>query len=205
MSEKPTIFVVDDDTAVLDSLKLLLGLAGFQVETFSSARAFLEAWRDGRPGCLVSDIRMPEMGGLELQQELTRMGAQLPVIFITGHGDVQKAVRALKAGAADFIEKPFEEETLTRAIQAALRGAQPQQRQRQEITGLAARLETLTPREREVMDLVAEGNSNKSVAIKLGISARTVEIHRARMMEKMKAANLSELVRMAIKLKEGGL
>jgi two-component system response regulator FixJ len=205
MTETPTIFVVDDDTAVLDSLKLLLDLAGFKVETFASAQAFLDAWQDGRPGCLVSDIRMPGMDGLELQQELMRRGAQLPVIFITGHGDVQKAVKALKDGASDFIEKPFEEETLTSAIQAALKGAQPQQRQRQEVAGLAARLQTLTPREREVMDLVAEGNSNKSVALKLGISARTVEIHRARMMEKMKAANLSELVRMAIKLKEGTL
>jgi two-component system response regulator FixJ len=182
MTETPTIFVVDDDTAVLDSLKLLLDLAGFKVETFASAQAFLDAWQDGRPGCLVSDIRMPGMDGLELQQELMRRGAQLPVIFITGHGDVQKAVKALKDGASDFIEKPFEEETLTSAIQAALKGAQPQQRQRQEVAGLAARLQTLTPREREV-----------------------VEIHRARMMEKMKAANLSELVRMAIKLKEGAL
>lgn len=198
-ADKP-VFLVDDDAAVRDSLALLLGVAGFKVQAFGSAVDFLGAFDPGEPGCLVTDIRMPGMDGLELQAELMRRNIELPVIFITGHGDVAKAVQALKAGAYDFIEKPFEEETLTGSIRQAFDSEAGRQafRQRREQAGVSTRRQLLTPREAQVMDLVVEGHSNKSIAQKLGISARTVEIHRARVMDKMKARNLSDLVRMAL-------
>lgn len=198
-ADKP-VFLVDDDAAVRDSLALLLGVAGFKVQAFGSAGAFLDAYDPEQSGCLVTDIRMPGMDGLELQAELMRRNIDLPVIFITGHGDVAKAVQALKAGACDFIEKPFEEETLTGSIRQAFEseGHRQSSRQRREQAGISSRRQLLTPRESQVMDLVVDGHSNKSIAQKLGISARTVEIHRARVMDKMKARNLSELVRMAL-------
>lgn len=198
-ADKP-VFLVDDDAAVRDSLVLLLGVAGFKVQAFGSAIDFLDAFDPDEPGCLVTDIRMPGMDGLELQAELMRRNVDLPVIFITGHGDVAKAVQALKAGAYDFIEKPFEEETLTSSIRQAFDSEAGRQasRQRREQAGISTRRQLLTPREGQVMDLVVDGHSNKSIAQKLGISARTVEIHRARVMDKMKARNLSDLVRMAL-------
>jgi two-component system response regulator FixJ len=194
------VFLVDDDAAVRDSLVLLLGVAGFKVSAFASAHDFLDGFTADQPGCLVTDIRMPGMDGLELQDELMRRNIDLPVIFITGHGDVAKAVRALKAGACDFIEKPFEEETLTDSIRQAFEDEANRQapRARREAAGVVARRSLLTPREVQVMDLVVEGHSNKVIAQNLGISARTVEIHRARVMDKMKARNLSDLVRMAL-------
>ncbi|MBI4967549.1 MAG: response regulator transcription factor [Rhodospirillales bacterium] len=201
-TDAPTVFVVDDDAAIRDSLQILLSLAGFSVECFEGARPFLESGSAQRLGCLVADIRMPGMDGLELQQELRKRGSGLPVIFITGHGDVAMAVRALKSGAADFIEKPFEDRVLTAAIGQALDRDERQRQTRLEAEHLAQRHATLTPREREVMDLVVEGQSNKLVAQRLGISARTVEIHRARVMEKMRADTLSDLVRMALRLAE---
>jgi FixJ family two-component response regulator len=194
------VFLVDDDAAVRDSLVLLLGIAGFKVRAFGSAVDFLDNFLPGQPGCLVTDIRMPGMDGLELQGELMRRNIDLPVIFITGHGDVAKAVQALKSGAHDFIEKPFEEEVLTDSIRQAFEEETSSRgpRARRETAGVNARKAMLTPREAQVMDLVVEGHSNKSIAQKLGISARTVEIHRARVMDKMKARNLSDLVRMAL-------
>lgn len=196
------VFLVDDDAAVRDSLVLLLGVAGFKVQAFSTALDFLDAYVPGQAGCLVTDIRMPGMDGLELQAELMRRNIDLPVIFITGHGDVSKAVRALKAGAHDFIEKPFEEETLTDSIRQLFEeeAGRLAPKSRRETAGISTRRSLLTPRESQVMDLVVDGHSNKSIAQKLGISARTVEIHRARVMDKMKARNLSDLVRMALNL-----
>jgi two-component system response regulator FixJ len=202
MKPEGTVFVVDDDEAVRRGLAALLGARGYAVETFPSAEAFLARVPPEPPACLLADVRMPGMSGLELQAELKRRGARLPVVVITGHGDVAMAVAALKAGALDFIEKPFDADAIVAAardgiglsVAAAARGAD-----RAEI---ARRVAALTPREREVMDLVVAGQPNKVIAFRLEIAVRTVEIHRARVMEKTAARNLSELVRMAIALEE---
>ena len=198
MSSEPTVFVVDDDQAMRTSLQWLIESTGMQVRTFDSADAFLAAYYPGRAGCLLLDVRMPGMSGLELQSYLAREGYRLPVIIITGHGDVPMAVRAMKAGAVDFIEKPFNDEFLLDSIRRALavdaeqRGLQVRQAE------IATRLALLTPREHEVMEMVAEGRSNKEIANALGVSAKTVEAHRARVMEKMEARSLAELVRMVL-------
>jgi len=195
---EPTVYIVDDEPAIRDSLAMLLRSVGLASRTFPSAPAFLEGFDAGAPGCLVADVRMPGMSGLELQEALRARQAALPVIIITGHGDIAMAVRAMKAGAADFIEKPFNEQVLLDAVHRALaqRPGEPQPSAvRAEIE---ARVATLTPREREVMLLVAEGRPNKVVATRLGLSTRTVEVHRAKAMEKMQARSLAELVRMAI-------
>jgi FixJ family two-component response regulator len=195
---EPTVYIVDDEPAIRDSLAMLLRSVGLASRTFPSAPAFLDGFEDGAPGCLVADVRMPGMSGLELQEALRARAAALPVIIITGHGDIAMAVRAMKAGAADFIEKPFNEQVLLDAVHRALaqqRTGEPPSAVRAEIE---ARVATLTPREREVMLLVAEGRPNKVVATRLGLSTRTVEVHRAKAMEKMQARSLAELVRMAI-------
>ena len=196
---EPTVYIVDDEPAIRDSLAMLLRSVGLASRTFPSAPAFLEGFDAGAPGCLVADVRMPGMSGLELQEALRARQAALPVIIITGHGDIAMAVRAMKAGAADFIEKPFNEQVLLDAVHRALAqqrpGEPPPSAVRAEIE---ARVATLTPREREVMLHVAEGRPNKVVATRLGLSTRTVEVHRAKAMEKMQARSLAELVRMAI-------
>jgi len=195
---EPTVYIVDDEPAIRDSLAMLLRSVGLASRTFPSAPAFLEGFDAGAPGCLVADVRMPGMSGLELQEALRARQAALPVIIITGHGDIAMAVRAMKAGAADFIEKPFNEQVLLDAVHRALAqqpGEPPPSAVRAEIEG---RVATLTPREREVMLLVADGRPNKVVATRLGLSTRTVEVHRAKAMEKMQARSLAELVRMAI-------
>lgn len=197
MSE-PTVHVVDDEPAIRDSLAMLLRSVGLATRTFPSAGAFLEAFGPQTDGCLVADVRMPGMSGLELQEALAARGSTLPVIIITGHGDVAMAVRAMKAGAADFIEKPFNEQLLLDAVHRALASRRPSAAQGPGRAELEARVATLTPREREVMLLVAEGRANKVVATRLGLSTRTVEVHRAKVMEKMQARSLAELVRMAI-------
>ncbi|MGH7005481.1 MAG: response regulator transcription factor [Alphaproteobacteria bacterium] len=200
MSPKATIFIVDDDEAVRRGLGALLGAKGYSAETFSSAEAFLaHAHAPGR-SCLLVDIRMPGMSGLELQRELRRRGSTLPVIVITGHGDVPMARTALKAGAVDFLEKPFDSDALLAAIEEALNFAVAAGAAALDRAALAERVATLSPREREVMDLVVAGQPNKIIAFRLKIAVRTVEIHRARVMEKTGARNLSELVRMAIRL-----
>jgi FixJ family two-component response regulator len=195
----PIVYIVDDEPAIRDSLAMLLRSVGLASRAFSSAPAFLEGFDPRAPGCLVADVRMPGMSGLELQEALRARAAALPVIIITGHGDIAMAVRAMKAGAADFIEKPFNEQVLLDAVHRALAqhrpGGAPPSAARGEIE---ARVATLTPREREVMLLVAEGRPNKVVATRLGLSTRTVEVHRAKAMEKMQARSLAELVRMAI-------
>ena len=199
MKEKPaTVFVIDDDEAVRTSLRLLLKSVGLPVETFASAQEFLDQFDGDRPGCLVLDIRMPGMSGLDLQQKLNAVHSITPIVFITGHGDVPMAVEAMQAGAVDFIQKPFRDQDLIDGIHRALdtdRANRAELRERDEIR---RRMGQLTPREREVLDLVTQGKANKVIAGDLNVSQRTVEIHRARVMEKMGASSLAHLVRMVI-------
>lgn len=200
MTVEPTVFVIDDDVAVRRFLSGLIGSVDLGVTTFASAQEFLDAYEPGLPGCLVLDIRMPGMSGLELQRELSRRAIALPVIILTGHGDVQIAVRAMKAGAYDFVEKPFNNDLLLGSIQSAVaenRHADSMRSQRNEIVG---RQESLTPRERQVFEILVTGETNKGIARRLDISERTVEIHRAKVMEKMRAKSLAELVKMAMTL-----
>ena len=197
---RPTIFVVDDDMAVRDALKLLLRSVGQAVETYGSAQEFLDAYSEDRPGCLVLDIRMPGMSGLELQQKLNEKHSILPIIFITGHGDVPMAVEAMQAGAVDFIQKPFRDQDLIDRINQALEKDANNRAALGERNDIRKRLETLTPREREVLDLVVHGKANKVIAGDLKLSQRTVEIHRARVMEKMQASSLAHLVRMVLEV-----
>ena len=199
---QPTVFVVDDDEAVRDSLRVLLKTVGINAETFASGGEFLDSYDPDRPGCLVLDIRMPGMSGMELQEQLVVRNAILPVIFITGHGDVPMAVHALRSGAVDFMQKPFSEQALLDRIQQVL---EQNGRDREKLASreaIRARMGRLTPRERQVMNLVVNGNANKVIAIDLGVRVRTVEIHRARVMEKMEAISLPHLVRMFIEVSD---
>jgi RNA polymerase sigma factor (sigma-70 family) len=193
-----TVHIVDDDAAVRDSLALLLELKGIASRSHASAEAFLQAY-DGRPGCVVVDLRMPGMSGLALQSELKRRGIALPLIMVTAYGDVPTARAALKAGAFDFVEKPIEEERLVATLQAALAAAQAEQAGAEELAAYRARLERLTAREREVLDMVVEGRHNREIAEALAISPRTVEVYRARMMEKLQVRRLPDLVRLAFR------
>jgi FixJ family two-component response regulator len=197
---RPTIFVVDDDAAVRDALKMLLRSVGQAVETYGSGQEFLDTYSEDRPGCLVLDIRMPGMSGLELQQKLNEKHSILPIIFITGHGDVPMAVEAMQAGAVDFIQKPFRDQDLIDRINQALEKDAANRAALGERNDIRRRLETLTPREREVLDLVVHGKANKVIAGDLKLSQRTVEIHRARVMEKMQASSLAHLVRMVLEV-----
>jgi RNA polymerase sigma factor (sigma-70 family) len=195
---EPTVFIVDDDLAVARSLRWLIESVQLKVETFASAQAFLDGYDAAKPGCLVLDVRMPGMSGIELQERLTAQRIRVPIIFITGHGDVQMAVRAVQAGAFDFIEKPFNDQDLLDRMQRAI-SFDAERRGRDTLRAqLCALFASLTPREREVMDLVVEGMSNKAVANTLGLSAKTVEVHRAKVMEKMNARSVSDLVRMSM-------
>jgi two-component system response regulator FixJ len=199
MKEKPaTVFVVDDDDAVRTSLRLLLKSVGLPVETFASAQEFLDAFDADRAGCLVLDIRMPGMSGLELQQRLNEIHAIVPIVFITGHGDVPMAVEAMQHGAVDFIQKPFRDQDLIDRINQALEKDRDNRAGLKERDAIRRRMQQLTPREREVLDLVTQGKANKVIAGDLNVSQRTVEIHRARVMEKMGASSLAHLVRMVI-------
>ena len=194
-----TIFVVDDDTAVRTAVKRLIQSLGFTVETFDSAQAFLKHEPHDGPACLLLDIRMPVTSGIELQEQLAKAGVQIPIIFITGHGNIPMSVKAMKAGAVDFIEKPFEDQKLIDAIQAAIAKNKQFRTEQAEINELQLRVDSLTPREHEVFRLVVSGMLNKQIAFDLGISEKTVKIHRSRVMQKMKAASLASLVRMAEK------
>jgi two-component system, LuxR family, response regulator FixJ len=198
MAEPPLIHVVDDDASVRDSLTLLLESAGFQVRVYDSALSFLAAAPPRGVGCVLTDVQMPELNGIELQQRMGAVGIQLPVIVMTGQGDVPIAVQALKAGATDFLEKPFEDEQLLSAVNGAIAVSQRASAEAAAVAEIAARLATLTPREREVLDRLVAGQPNKTIAYDLGSSPRTVEVHRARVMEKMQARSLAELVRMTI-------
>ena len=195
MTSESVVFVVDDDQAIRTSLKWLIESVGLRVEAYASADELLRNYYPGRAGCLLLDVRMPGMGGLELQEYLARHHISLPIIIITGHGDVPMAVRAMKAGAVDFIEKPCNDELLLESIRAALTIDQRQREVQGQRAEIAACLAHLTPREHEVMLMVTEGRSNKEIALDLGVSAKTVEAHRARVMEKMQVRSLAELVR----------
>jgi len=194
----PTVFVVDDDQAMRSSLKWLIESIGMQVKTYGSADEFLSSYFPGRAGCLLLDVRMPGMSGLDLQAYLAQEDSRLPVIIITGHGDVAMAVKAMKSGAVDFIEKPFHDEELLTSIRNALEFDEKRRALQSRRAEIAVRLAELTPREHEVMAMVTEGRANKEIATVLGVSAKTVEAHRARVMDKMGASSLAELVRMAL-------
>ena len=198
MSSSPIVHVVDDDVAVRKSLAFLLSTAGMAVRVHESAIAFLEVLSEVKDGCVVTDIRMPVMDGLELQRELNKLRISLPVIVITGHGDVPLAVEALKAGASDFIEKPFDDETIILAIRSALARHANEAQNDARIAQVRSRLKSLSEREQEVLNGLIVGKPNKIIAYDLSLSARTVEIYRANVMTKMEAKSLSELVRMVL-------
>ena len=191
----PIIFVVDDDQAVRQSTEMLIRSMGLRVEAFESAAEFLEDFDRQQPGCVILDIRMPGMSGLELQEHLNGMGAAIPVIFVTGHGDVPMAVRAMKLGAVDFIQKPFRDQELIDRVHAALDRDAEKRKESKVRQKIQDRVDLLTSREQEVMHLVVEGHANKEIAFELGLSPRTVEIHRSRVMSKMEASSLPDLVR----------
>jgi RNA polymerase sigma factor (sigma-70 family) len=194
----PTVYIVEDDAAVRDSIALMLGLAGYRTALFADAESFLAAWREDLSGCVLTDLRLPGRSGVELQAELRRRGSRLPFVFITAHGDVATARRAFLAEAVDFIEKPFSEEQLRAAVEAAL--ARDAERLRRDALrrAEAERLAALTPREREVLEKAALGLHAKEIARALGISPRTVEVHKTRIMAKLGVRNVAELVRFAL-------
>ena len=201
---EPTVFVVDDDEPVRDAIGMLLETVDIPYESFPTAQAFLDAYRSDRRGCLILDIRMPGMSGLELQQKLVDMDAPIPIVFITGHGDVPMAVEAMKRGAVDFIRKPFRDQDLLDRVHEALNLDAGQRAEFEDLEQARAKLESLTPREHEVFLRVANGQANKVVAIDLGISERTVEIHRSQVMHKTGARSLADLVRMKLVLERAG-
>jgi two-component system, LuxR family, response regulator FixJ len=196
----PTVYVVDDDEGVRNSLRFLLKSVGLAARTLASAREFLDSYKPKQSGCVVLDVRMPGMSGLELQQQLNLRGAIIPVIFITGHGDIPMAVEAMQHGAFDFLQKPFRDQDLIDRIQRALERDAHNRASLEQHDRIRERFASLTPREREVLELMTQGKPNKVMAGDLGVSQRTVEIHRARVMEKTGAASLAQLVRMTMDL-----
>lgn len=199
MSGSRTVFLVDDDASVRRALTRLIKSAGYAPQAFASARDFLDYWRvgDGGPACLVLDVRMPGLSGLDLQRELQAAHTLLPIIFITGHGDIPMSVKAMKQGAVDFLPKPVKDKVLLQAIEQALARADRDHEGRLELEGIQRRLESLTPRELEVMAWVVRGLLNKQIAFELGTVEKTVKVHRARVMEKMEVRSLADLVRIA--------
>jgi FixJ family two-component response regulator len=211
MSNEPTVFIVDDDNEVREAIGLLMDSVGLASERYDSAWAYLACFDPARPGCLVLDVRMRHMSGLELQERLAEEPIHPPIIIITGHGDVPMAVRAVKNGAVDFIEKPFNDQALLDAVHRALDIDAEQRGHAEEISDINERLERLTKREREVLEQIVDGKRNNVIAVDLGISQSTVEAHRAKVMEKLEARSLSELMRMMLLVdpknarnKEGG-
>ena len=197
----PTVFIVDDDRGLRQAIHDLVESVGLRAESFASGEDFLRAKRMNRPSCLVLDVRLPQMSGLDFQQRLTETGIQIPIIFITAHGDIPMSVRALKSGALEFLTKPFRDQDLLDAIHQALERDRVAREQQSEIHNLQARVRTLTAREQEVMNLVISGMLNKQIALEIGTSEATVKIHRGNVMRKMKAGSVVDLVRMADKLK----
>ena len=202
MPHDATVFVVDDDPAVRKSLHWLFESVGVSMQSFPSAQAFIDAYDPAQPGCLILDIRMPGMSGLELQQKLKAAAMELPVIIVTGHGDVSTAVRAMKQGAVDLLEKPYSDQAMLDLVQKCLKQSEEQRRQATRRKDAIERLERLTKRERDVHDLVLRGKTNKEIAQTLGISPKTVEVHRSRLMEKMGTQSLAALVEISLLAKE---
>lgn len=199
---EPTVFVIDDDEAVRKGMSLLIKSVGLQVDTFANAKEFLEVYNPDRPGCIVLDIRMPGMSGMDLQQWLVEQKSPLPVIIVTGHGDVTMAVRAVKMGAIDFLEKPFRDQVLLDRVQKAIQIDAERREHLTDLKAKEARLSTLTPRERQVMEMVVMGKPNKVIAADLGLSQKTVEFHRAHVMEKTDVDSLAELVKLCVAVDE---
>jgi FixJ family two-component response regulator len=202
MEAEPTVFVVDDDPGVRKALSLLLKSVGLNAEVYASGQEFLTAYDPQRPGCLILDVRMPGMSGLELQDTLRARGMTVPVIILTGHGDVPMAVRTLQAGAVDFVEKPFREQVLLERVQQALQQDVARRRAEAQHADARARLRLLTPRERQVLDLVVAGRHNKGIAAELGVSMKTVEFHRSKIMDKLQADSVAALVRLVMSNRE---
>jgi FixJ family two-component response regulator len=198
MTQQPKIYVVDDDARVRDSLRWLLESVSLPVETFGSAADFLHACEPHCHGCLILDIRMPDISGLQLQDIMVERGCRLPIIMVTGHGDVRTAVRAVQKGAVDFFEKPFNSQELLDRVYSVLATDAHRYQEESACTAICNRIDSLTPREREVLDWVVSGTANKRIAAELGISIKTVEVHRARVMEKMAAKSVAELTAMRI-------
>lgn len=199
--QDPVVFVIDDDRMIREGLQSLIRSVGLRVETFSSAQDFLLAKRPDAPACLVLDVRMPGLSGLDLQLNLAEAGIHIPIIFITGHGDIPMSVRAMKEGAHEFLTKPVRGQDLLDAIQKAIASDRGLRKERQELSEIRSRFDTLTPREKEVLDLIVAGLLNKQIADQLGMSELTVKTHRAHVMEKTNAESLAHLVRMAERLK----
>ena len=198
--QQPVVFVVDDDVSVRESLELLIQFAGWQPETFASAEEFLAHPRTTTPSCLVLDVSLPDLNGLELQKLIASERADMPIIFITGHGDVPTSVQAMKAGAVEFLTKPFDDEALLSAIRHAIERSAAVLEDQAEITTLRSSYESLTPREQEIMLLVVAGMLNKQIGVQLGISEITVKAHRGKVMQKMNADSLADLVKTAVRL-----
>jgi FixJ family two-component response regulator len=201
-AEEPTVYLVDDDAGVRRAAKELIESVGLRTQTFASAQEFLETERPDAPGCLVLDVRLPGMSGLDLQRELAKTNNPLPIIFITGHGDIPMTVQAMKAGAIEFLSKPFRDQQLLDAITQAIERDRLARKERREVAELRRRHESLTPREREVMTFVVKGLLNKQVGAELGMSETTVKLHRGQVMQKMRADSLADLVRIAERLRD---
>jgi RNA polymerase sigma factor (sigma-70 family) len=201
MSSAPVVFVVDDDPSVRSSLKFLLSSMGLQVESFDSAETFLQRKPPDAPSCLVLDVRLRGLSGLDFQRELAARNIRIPIVFVTGHGDIPMSVRAMKAGAIEFLTKPYRDQDLLDAVRIALERDRARREQEKEVTDLQQRFDSLTPREQEVISMVVSGMLNKQIAGQLGTAENTVKVHRSRAMEKMKAQSFADLVRMIEKLK----